>query len=335
MAQDDLMYMNWRELIKPQKVQKECAPNYGKFIAEPLERGFGLTLGNALRRIILSSLYGAAIVSIKIENVMHEFSVVPGVLEDVSELILNLKEVRLKMTAQGPRMLTLNVSGRGIVRAKDFVSPDGAVQVLNPDLHIATLSDEAKLVMTLKCNTGKGYAMAEENKDESDPVGTIPIDTVFSPIRRVNYVVGNARVGQRTDYDKLTLEIWTDGSLNPEYALAYASKILKDQVSMFINFDEEKEAVAEAEVPEDGEKPRFNENLYRSVDELELSVRSENCLLRGGVHTIGDLVSKSRSELMKIRNLGKISLREIEEKLEKFSITLPGEEAPEEPVKED
>ncbi|MFP4475917.1 MAG: DNA-directed RNA polymerase subunit alpha [Desulfatibacillaceae bacterium] len=320
MSQNELMYMNWRELIKPQKVQVDSTSTYGKFVCEPLERGFGLTLGNALRRIILSSLYGAGIVSVKFENVMHEFSVLPGVSEDISEIILNLKEVRLRMADSEPRQLTLEKSGAGVITAGDFVSPDGKVEILNPDSHIATMSEEGEILMTVTVKMGKGYAMAEMNKDEEAPVGTIPIDAVFSPIRRVNYVVGNARVGQRTDYDRLQLEVWTDGSVVPEDAVAFAAKILKEQISIFINFDEEMEPREEV-AEEETEKPRFNENLYRSVDELELSVRSANCLKNANIHKIYDLVQKTESEMLKTKNFGRKSLNEIKEVLGEMGLS--------------
>ena len=277
MSSNELMYINWREMIKPEKVQLTSTKTYGKFVCEPLERGYGTTLGNSLRRIILSSLHGAAITAVKIDSVQHEFSAIAGVLEDVSEVILNLKQVRLKSKNTRTQTLTCTKEGEGLVTAGDFSSPNDAVEVLNPDLHIATLSAEGKLDMEMTVNVGKGYALSESNKDEEAPVGTIPIDAVFSPVQRVNYVVGNARVGQRTDYDKLTLEVWTDGSVTPEDAVAYAAKIFKDQMSIFINFDEEAEPDPSLRGGED-EKPQFNENLYRSVEELELSVRSANCL---------------------------------------------------------
>lgn len=320
MAANELMFMNWRELIKPRKVQVETTPTHGKFVCEPLEGGFGLTLGNALRRIILSSLHGAAIISVKFDNVMHEFSVIPGVLEDVSELILNLKEVRLLMHETGPCVLTLNKSEEGEVSAGDLVSPDGRVEVLNPDLHIATLADKSELNMELMCKVGKGYAMAEANKDEDASVGTISIDSVFSPIRRVNYVVGNARVGQRTDYDKLTLDVWTDGSVSPEDAVAYAAKILKEQISIFINFDEDLEPEPE-QASEEVDSPEFNENLYRSVDELELSVRSANCLKNADINKIYELVRKTEPEMLKTKNFGRKSLNEIKEVLSEMGLS--------------
>ncbi|MEW5736923.1 MAG: DNA-directed RNA polymerase subunit alpha [Thermodesulfobacteriota bacterium] len=335
---NELMYLNWKELIKPQKVQVEAAePTYGKFVCEPLERGYGLTLGNSLRRIILSSLYGAAIVSVKFDTVMHEFSVIPGVLEDVSELILNLKEVRLIMKSPQAARLTLDVKGPKEICASDLKSPDGKVTILNPNHHVATLAEDSRLRMSLTCKTGKGYSMAESNKDEEDPVGTIPIDAVFCPVTKVNYVVGNARVGQRTDYDKLTLEVWTDGSIAPQDAVAYGAKILKEQVSIFINFDDNLEPKAEKRTEEE-RKTRFNEHLYRSVDELELSVRSANCLKNADIHRIYELVQKTESEMLKTKNFGRKSLNEIKEVLTEmglsFGMKLEGFVPPEEESEE-
>jgi DNA-directed RNA polymerase subunit alpha len=313
--------MNWQQMIRPDKIQVTSNPTYGKFVCEPLERGFGITIGNSLRRIILSSLYGAAITAVRFEGVMHEFSVVPGVLEDVSEIILNLKEVRFKVEDPKPKTVRIDVSGEREVVAGDILSDDGRCAVLNPRLHIATLSDKASLKMTMTVKVGKGYSLAESNKDEDAPAGVIPIDAVYSPIKRVNYVVGNARVGQRTDYDKLTMEVWTDGSLKPEDAVAYGAKILKEQMNMFIGFDEEREPNADR--PMDArDKPRFNENLLRSVDELELSVRSANCLKNADIHKIWQLVSKSESEMLKTKNFGRKSLNEIKEVLSEMGLSL-------------
>lgn len=308
-------------MIKPEKVQVTSTKTYGKFVCEPLERGFGTTLGNSLRRIILSSLHGAAITAVKIESVQHEFSAIPGVLEDVSEIILNLKQVRLKSKNTNPQTLTCNIKGEHEITAGDFTSPNNAVEVLNPELHIATLSGEGKLNMEMTINVGKGYALSESNKDEEAPVGTIPIDAIFSPVNRVNYVVGNARVGQRTDYDKLTLEVWTDGSVTPEDAVAYAAKIFKDQMSIFINFDEEAEPDTAFKGGDD-EKPQFNENLYRSVEELELSVRSANCLKNAEINKIFQLVQKTEAEMLKTKNFGRKSLNEIKEVLTEMGLTL-------------
>jgi DNA-directed RNA polymerase subunit alpha len=321
MPSDAMMYMNWQQIIRPQKIQVTSNPTYGKFVCEPLERGFGITIGNSLRRIILSSLHGAAITTVKFEGVMHEFSVIPGVLEDVSEILLNLKEVRFKVDDPKPKSLHIVAAGEGEVTAGQIVSDDGRCTVLNPQQLIATLSDKASLKMTMTVNTGRGYALAEANKDPEAPAGTIPIDAFFSPIRRVNYVVGNARVGQRTDYDKLTMEVWTDGSILPEDAVAYAAKILKEQVSIFINFEEGREPEPSRKL--DGrETPKFNENLNRSVDELELSVRSANCLKNADIHKIWQLVSKSESEMLKTKNFGRKSLNEIKEVLTEMGLSL-------------
>lgn len=334
MSSNELMYMNWQEIIRPERVHVETStPEYGKFVCEPLERGYGITVGNSLRRIILSSLYGAAIVSVKFDSVMHEFSVIPGVIEDVSEVILNLKEIRLKVSEAEPRTLTVDVTGPANVTAADLRAEGVAVEILNPDQHIATLAEGARLQMTLTVKVGKGYALSEANKDENAPVGTIPIDAVFSPIKRVSYVVGNARVGQKTDYDKLTMEVWTDGSVVPEDAVAYAAKILKEQMSIFINFDEDLEPEPEASQI-DEETPEFNENLYRSVEELELSVRSANCLKNANINKIYQLVSKTESEMLKTKNFGRKSLNEIKDVLSEMGLhlgmKLDGFEPPEE-----
>jgi DNA-directed RNA polymerase subunit alpha len=321
MTSNDIMFMNWRSMIKPDKVEVSSTPSYGKFVCEPLERGFGITIGNSLRRIILSSLHGAAIVAVKFDSVMHEFSVVPGVLEDVSEIILNLKEVRLSVTDAKPRTIIIEKQGQGEVTAGDIISPDGKVEVLNPELHIATLSEKADLKMTMTVKIGKGYSLAEANKDEDAPIGTIPIDAVFSPVKRVNYVVGNARVGQKTDYDKLTLEVWTDGSVKPEDAVAYAAKIFKEQMTIFINFDEDLEPTLD-DKSEERQKPKFNENLFRSVEELELSVRSANCLKNAEILKIYQLVQKSEAEMLKTKNFGRKSLNEIKEVLAEMGLSL-------------
>ena len=234
---------SWRDLIRPKRLEAEkdtLTRFYGKFTAEPFERGFGITIGNSLRRILLSSLQGTAITSVKIDGVLHEFSTIPGVKEDVTEVILNLKEVRLNLLAEGPKAIRVKAEGPKVLKAKDIVTGD-TVEVLNPDGYIATLSKDAKLSMEMVVKTGRGYVPAERNKEEGQPIGTLPIDAIFSPIRKVNYTVTNARVGQITDYDKLTLEVWTDGSVEPEEAVAYAAKILKDQLSIFIVFEEEEE----------------------------------------------------------------------------------------------
>jgi len=321
MSSDELMFINWQQMIRPEKVQVSSNPSYGKFVCEPLERGFGITIGNSLRRIILSSLYGAAITSVKFDGVMHEFSVIPGVLEDVSEIILNLKEVRFKVADPEPKTVRIEASGEGVVTAGDILSDDGKCEILNPKHLIASLSDKGKLNMTMTVNYGKGYSLAESNKNDEDPTGTIPIDAVFSPIVRVNYVVGNARVGQRTDYDKLTMEVWTDGSIIPEDAMAFGAKILKEQMAVFINFDEQIEPKPE-EKRKKSDTPKFNENLYRSVEELELSVRSANCLKNADINKIWQLVSRTEAEMLKTKNFGRKSLNEIKEVLSEMGLSL-------------
>ncbi|MCE5244928.1 MAG: DNA-directed RNA polymerase subunit alpha [Syntrophobacteraceae bacterium] len=314
------MQRNWRELIKPKRleVETDARPDlYAKFVCEPLERGFGVTLGNALRRILLSSLQGSAIVSVKIDGVLHEFSTIPGVLEDVTDVVLNLKEVRLKMQGEIPRQILIEKDGEGNVTA-GAIQGGGHVDVLNPEQHICTLAKDAKLRMELVVKQGKGYVPADRNTDENQPIGTIPIDAIFSPVRKVNYTVTQARVGQITDYDKLTMEIWTDGSVKPEDALAYAAKILKDQLTIFINFEEESESSEE----EIRSEPSFNDNLFRSVDELELSVRSANCLKNADIRYIGELVQKSEAEMLKTKNFGRKSLNEIKEILSEMGLSL-------------
>ncbi|GFO62000.1 DNA-directed RNA polymerase subunit alpha [Geomonas silvestris] len=316
------MYKNWRDLIRPKKLQVETESltnTYGKFYAEPFERGFGTTLGTGLRRVLLSSLQGAAIVSVKAKGVLHEFSAVPGVTEDMTDIILNLKGVRLKVHGNEARMIRIVQKGEGVVKAKDILT-DNNVEILNPEHHIATCSKDANLEMDLIVKVGKGYVPADRNRDEKAPVGTIPIDAIFSPVYKVNFTVTNARVGQITDYDKLTIEVWTDGSVKPQDSVAFASKILKDQLSIFINFDEDVEPQEEAE-PEE-ERERFNENLYRSVDELELSVRSANCLKNAGIKLIGELVSRSEAEMLKTQNFGRKSLNEIKDILVDMGLTL-------------
>jgi len=321
MSSMDLITINWQEMIRPEKVQVSSNRTYGKFVCEPLERGFGITIGNSLRRIILSSLHGAAITAVKIESVMHEYSAIPGVFEDVSEVILNLKEVRFKVSDAQPKTIRIEASGAGEVTAGSIISEDGRCEVLNPQLHIATLSEEANLKMGMTVKVGKGYSLAEANKDEDAPIGTIPIDAVFSPIKRVNYIVGNARVGQRTDYDKLTLEVWTDGSISPEEAVAYSAKIMKEQMNIFINFDED--AADDADSRADRrDKPQENENLFRNVEELELSVRSANCLKNANINKIFQLVSRTEAEMLKTKNFGRKSLNEIKEVLSEMGLSL-------------
>lgn len=317
----DLKARNWRELIKPKSIVigEDTRTNfYGKFVCEPLERGFGLTLGNALRRILLSSLQGAAVVSVKFEDVVHEFSTIPGVLEDVTDIILNLKEIKLRLIDVEEATVRLSRQGEGVVRAKD-IETDGLVEILSPEQHIATLNKEATLNMEMVVKMGKGYVTAEGVQDVEPEIGVIPIDAIFSPIKKVNYVVTNARVGQITDYDKLTLDVWTDGSVFPEDAVAYAAKILKEQMSPFINFEEEPEPVEEQE---EEEEEKLNQNLFRPVSELELSVRSANCLKNASITLIGELVQKTEGEMLKTKNFGRKSLNEIKQILEEMGLSL-------------
>lgn len=322
MSLNKITYMNWREIIKPEKVQiASQSPTYGKFIWGPLERGFGITIGNALRRIVLSSLCGSAIVSVKFDGVMHEFSTIPGVLEDVSEIILNLKNVRVKMEDSEPRTIEIDAEGETVVTAADITSGDGKVEIMNPDQHIATLSADAKFRLEMTVKAGKGYSLAESNKDPEAPVGTIAIDSVFSPIKRVNYLISIARVGQKTDFDKLTMEVWTDGAVTPEDAVAFGAKILKEQMNVFINFDEDLEPVV-VDKPSEDSKPKHNENLYLDVDELELSVRSANCLRNANITKIYQLVGRSEGEMLKTKNFGRKSLNEIKELLGELGLSL-------------
>jgi DNA-directed RNA polymerase subunit alpha len=312
---------SWRDLIRPKRLEVETetlTPFYGKFNAEPFERGFGITIGNSLRRILISSLQGAAITSVKIEGVLHEFSAIPGVKEDVTEIILNLKEVRLRLHTEGPKVIRAKVEAGKNLKAGDLIVDD-SVEILNPEHHIATFSKDAKLSMEMTVKMGRGYVPAERNREENQPIGTIPLDAIFSPIKKVNYAVTNARVGQITDYDKLTLEVWTDGSLNPEEAIAHAAKILKDQLSIFIAFEEETEVAGTTE-QEQAEK--LNENLFRNVDELELSVRSQNCLKHADIRLIGDLVQKTEAEILATKNFGRKSLNEIKEILSEMGLSL-------------
>jgi DNA-directed RNA polymerase subunit alpha len=317
------MQKSWKDLIRPKRLEVEketLTPFYGKFTAEPFERGFGITIGNSLRRILLSSLQGAAITSVKIDGVLHEFSTIPGAKEDITEIVLNLKEVRLKLHTEGPKTIRVKAEGPKVLKAGDILTGD-AVEILNPDHYLATLSRDGKLSMEMVVKMGRGYVSAERNKEETQPIGTIPMDAIFSPIKKVNYTVTNARVGQITDYDKLTLEVWTDGSLNPEEALAHAAKILKDQLFIFITFEEEEEAEMSYSEDEE-EKETFNENLLRSVDELELSVRSANCLKHANIKLIGDLVQKTEAEILATKNFGRKSLNEIKEILAEMGLSL-------------
>jgi DNA-directed RNA polymerase subunit alpha len=318
---DSHVAKNWRDLIKPRRLQVDAeslTPTYGKFIAEPLERGFGTTIGNSLRRVLLSSLQGAAITTIRIEGVEHEFTTIPDVAEDVTDIILNLKEVLLAMHTQEVKTIRIDAEGPKEVKAKDIIT-DGTVEILEPEKHICTVSDGGRVKMELTCRMGRGYVSADRNKVAGMPIGIIPIDSLFSPIKKVNYQVTNARVGQQTDYDKLSLEVWTDGSVKPQDAVALAAKIIKEQVSVFINFDETEEPIIE-EAPKPEEK--LNENLFKSVDLLELSVRSANCLQQANIKTIGDLVQKTEAEMLKTKNFGRKSLKEIKDTLAEMGLSL-------------
>lgn len=313
---------NWRELIQPQAVEIDSEKHsgvYAKFICEPLERGFGITLGNALRRVLISSLQGAAVTSVRMEGVLHEFSTIPGVVEDVTDIILNIKNIRFKMHTDTPKTVRIDASRPGVVKAADIIT-DGTVEILTPDLPIATLAGDGALRLEMVLKWGKGYMPAEKNKEEGEPIGVIPIDAIFSPVKKVNYTVTYSRVGQITDYDKLTLEVLTDGSITPEDAVACAAKILKEQFSVFINFEEQPQVELKEEPKE--EKALPNENIYRSVDELELSVRSANCLKNANIHLLGDLVQKTEGEMLRTKNFGRKSLNEIKEILSEMGLSL-------------
>lgn len=314
------MQRNWSSLIRPKRVDVDETTHtriYGEFTIQPLERGFGITLGNALRRVLLSSIQGAAITSVKIDGVLHEFSTIPGVKEDITDVILNLKGVRFKLGAADTKVVKLNVTGAAVITAADIIT-DGTIDVLNPDHYIATLSGDGSLKAEMVVKMGKGYIAAKKELEPDQPEGTINVDAVFSPIRKVNYVVSHARVGQITDYDKLVLEVWTDGSLNPADAIAYSAKILKQQLDVFINFEEVEEDIA-PEQDEDG-KGDINEILMRSVEDLELSVRSANCLKNAGINTIGELVQRTEAEMLKTKNFGRKSLSEIKDILNEYGL---------------
>lgn len=319
--QEELIARNWRELIRPRRLEIEegsLTRNYGRFYCEPLERGFGTTLGNALRRVLLSSLQGAAITNIRINGVLHEFSTIPGVMEDVATVVLNLKDVRVRMNSEGPKTIRVRKSGEGTVTAGDLISDDQTVEVMNPDHKICTLGPDSDFEMEATVNLGKGYVLADKNKTDDLPIGTIPIDSVFSPIRRVNYTVTPARVGRETDFDRLNLDVWTDGAIEPADAVAFAAKILKEQLTIFINFEEQ----AEAPSTHVDEPEPLNPNLFKSVDELELSVRSANCLQNANIRFIGELVQKTEAEMLKTKNFGRKSLNEIKETLASLGLSL-------------
>ncbi len=318
------IHRNWRTLIRPRSLTLEEGRDperYGKFVAAPLERGFGVTLGNALRRVLLSSLQGTAITAVRIEGVLHEFSTVEGVIEDVTDIILNLKGVLIRMhTYEAQTFLVEKTGTRGEqieVKAGD-IQCTGDAKIMNPDHHVCTLAGEGHLRMELRVEKGAGYVPADRNKDPEAPIGTIPIDAIFSPVQRVNYLVSNARVGQATDYDKLTLEVWTDGTVIPSDAVAFSAKIIKEQLQIFINFDEDEEPLVEDEEPDE----EWNESLFKTVDELELSVRSANCLQNANIKYIYELVEKTEADLLKTKNFGRKSLNEVKEVLAEMGLTL-------------
>ena len=296
--------------------------NYAKFVCEPLERGYGVTIGNSLRRILLSSLPGSAITSAKIEGVVHEFSTIPNVVEDVPEIILNLKSVRLKLDKNEEKVLRINFKGEGEVTAKDIIT-DGTVEILNPDLHIATVSDGGSLVMELTAEMGRGYNTAEKNKKPDQPLGVLPIDSIYTPVKKVNYSVENTRVGQRVDYDKLTIEVWTDGSLKPYEALSLAAKVMTGHLELFIDLSE---TTKNTQVMIEKEESKKEKVLEMSIEDLELSVRSFNCLKRANISTVEDLTNKSEADMMKVRNLGKKSLDEVTNKLHSLGLDFAREE---------
>lgn len=315
------MHRNWQDLIRPKSLESDVLNDtYGKFVAKPLERGYGLTLGNSLRRVLLSSINGAAIVAVRIQGVEHEFSTVPGTKEDVTDIILNLKQVNLRYLGEADATLKLEAVGPKVVTAGD-IQTDGEVEVLNPDQVIATLDDGGKLSMEMIVRHGRGYVSADANRTEDLPVGMIAIDSIFAPVRRVAYNVSNARVGQMTDYDKLTLEVWTNGAVRPDDAIAYAAKILKEQLTIFVNFDETEEEEVRS-VEDSAVKPSLNENLFKTVDSLELSVRAANCLENANIKYIGELVTKTEAEMLKTKNFGRKSLNEIKDILAEMGLSL-------------
>jgi DNA-directed RNA polymerase subunit alpha len=328
------MQRNWRELIRPRSIivdSDSLTERYGKFVAEPLERGFGTTLGNSLRRILLSTVRGAAVTAIRVENVLHEFSTISDIVEDVSEIVLNLKGIELRLEVDGPKNVHVRLEGERVVTAADlFQGPE--VTVLNPGCVICTMGVGAVLDIELTVKEGFGYQPADRNKDPNAPLGTIPMDAVFTPIRKVNYRVTNARVGQMTDYDRLTLEVWTNSAVSPQEAVAIAAKIMKEQVQVFISFDEgsEEDDPRALALPslDDGDAPvatadgATSDVLYRMVEELDLSVRAQNCLQNAGIRHVGELVQKTEQEMLKTRNFGRKSLKEIKDVLQDLGLSL-------------
>ena len=308
-------------MIDIERPKIECAElngDYGKFVVEPLERGFGITLGNSLRRVLLSSLPGVAVSSVKIDGVLHEFSTVPGVREDVTEIILNLKELCMKMHCDGSKKVIIDASGACEVKAGDMIV-DSDVEIVNPELHIATLDEGAKLYMEIVIESGRGYVSADKNKRDDMPIGQIAVDSIFTPIRKVNFTVEDTRVGQITDYDKLTLEVWTDDTIKPDEAVSLAAKILTEHLMLFINLTEHVQGV---EIMVEKEEDKKEKILEMTIEELDLSVRSYNCLKRAGINTVDELVQRNEEEMMKVRNLGRKSLEEVQQKLVGLGLSL-------------
>ncbi|MBV4419034.1 DNA-directed RNA polymerase subunit alpha [Clostridium tyrobutyricum] len=310
-------------MLEIEKPKIECVDvsedgNYGKFVVEPLERGYGITLGNALRRILLSSLPGVAANHVKIDGVLHEFSTIRGVKEDVAELILNIKLLALKMNGDEPKTIYIDADGPGEVKAGD-IKTDGDVEIINPDLHIATLDDNAKLYMEIMVNTGRGYVSQARNKTEDMPIGTIPVDSIYTPIKRVNFNIENTRVGQITDYDKLSLEVWTNGTIMPDEAVSLSAKILIEHFKLFMTLTDHANNV---EIMVEKEEDKKEKVLEMTIEELDLSVRSYNCLKRAGINTVQELTERSMDDMMKVRNLGKKSLEEVEQKLDALGLSL-------------
>jgi DNA-directed RNA polymerase subunit alpha len=310
-------------LIEIEKPKIECVEStedntFGKFVVEPLERGYGITLGNSLRRILLSSLPGVAVTSIKIDGVLHEFSTVPGVIEDVTEIILNVKNISMKLFSDGPKIVYIDADGEGPVTAGD-IKADSDVEILNPDLHICTLNGENRFYMELVLNKNRGYIPAEKNKQAGQPIGIIPVDSIYTPVRKVNYTVENTRVGQITDYDKLTLEVWTNGSIKPDEAISLGAKIMSEHLNLFIDLSDH---AKHTEIMVEKEETMKEKVLEMTIEELDLSVRSYNCLKRAGINTVEDLTNKTEEDMMKVRNLGRKSLEEVLQKLNALGLSL-------------
>ncbi|MBE6030693.1 MAG: DNA-directed RNA polymerase subunit alpha [Clostridiales bacterium] len=310
-------------MIEIEKPTIECIysqddPNYGKFVVEPLERGYGTTLGNSLRRILLSSLPGAAVTSVKIDGILHEFSTIPGVKEDVTEIILNLKKLAVRLNGENTKRVIINAVGPKEVTAADIIG-DADMEIFNPDLHIATLEENATLVMEINLARGRGYVLAENNKNENTPIAVIPVDSIFTPVRKVNFTVENTRVGQVTDYDKLILEIWTDGSISPEEGVSIGAKIMQEHLALFIELTDSTDGL---EIMVEKEEDQKEKALEMTIEELELSVRSFNCLKRAAINTVEELTHRSEEDMMKVRNLGKKSLDEVKHKLEELGLSL-------------